>query len=115
MTAACPTSVAYTGAFRPYSRGCMRMPTDEQLRSPLGIIPPDQRPRVALGYGAQNELLVSGLLTGGGDVAQRPAVVDSPMEKGHVVYCVKFVRNDCHAIRSLRRVGNQEEESSGFD
>ena len=61
------------------------VPTDEQLRSPLGIIPPDQRPRVALRYGAQNELLVSGLLSGGGDIAQRPAVVDSPMEKGHVV------------------------------
>jgi hypothetical protein len=59
--------------------------TDEQLRSPLGIIPPDQRPRVALRYGAQNELLVSGLLSGGGDIAQRAAVVDSPMEKGHVV------------------------------
>jgi hypothetical protein len=59
--------------------------TDEQLRSPLGIIPPDQRPRVALRYGAQNELLVSGLLNGGGDIAQRPAVVDSPVEKGHVV------------------------------
>src|SRR5206468_294655 len=37
------------------------LPTDEQLRNPLGIIPPDQRPRVALRYGAQNELLVSGL------------------------------------------------------
>ena len=55
--------------------------TDEQLRSPLGIIPPDQRPRVALRYGAQNELLVSGLLNGGGDIAQRPAVVDAPVEK----------------------------------
>src|ERR1041384_4566367 len=55
--------------------------TDEQLRAPLGITPPDQRPRVALRYGAQNELLVSGLLSGGADIAQRPAVVDSPMER----------------------------------
>jgi hypothetical protein len=61
------------------------IPTEEQMRNPLGIIPPDQRPRVALRYGAQNELLVSGLLNGGGDIAQRPAVVDSPMEKGHAV------------------------------
>jgi zinc carboxypeptidase len=61
------------------------LPTDEQLRSPLGIIPPEERPRVALRYGAQNELLVSGLLSGGGDIAQRAAVVDSPVEKGHVV------------------------------
>jgi hypothetical protein len=61
------------------------LPTDEQLKSPLAIIPPDQRPRVAMRYGAQNELLVSGLLNGGGDIAQRAAVVDSPLEKGHVV------------------------------
>jgi len=61
------------------------LPTDEQLRNPLNIIPPDQRPRVPLRYGAQNELLVSGLLSGGGDIAQRPAVVDSPMGRGHSV------------------------------
>ncbi|HEY9225761.1 MAG TPA: hypothetical protein VIP11_03890, partial [Gemmatimonadaceae bacterium] len=61
------------------------LPTDEQLRNPLSIIPPDQRPRVALRYGAQNELLVSGLLSGGGDIAQRPAVVDSPLGQGHAV------------------------------
>ena len=34
---------------------------------------------------AQNELLVSGLLSGGADIANRPVVVDSPMDKGHVV------------------------------
>jgi Zinc carboxypeptidase len=61
------------------------VPTEEQLRTPLNIIPPDQRPRVALRYGALNELLVSGLLSGGGDIAQRAAVVDAPMQKGHVV------------------------------
>ena len=61
------------------------LPTDEQLRSPLNIIPPEQRPRAVLRYGAQNELLVSGLLNGGNDIAQRAAVVDSPVEKGHVV------------------------------
>ncbi len=59
--------------------------TDEMLRSPLNIIPPDQRPRVALRYSTQSDLLVSGLLNGGGDIAQRAAVVDSPLEKGHVV------------------------------
>ncbi len=59
--------------------------TDEMLRNPLAIIPPDQRPRVALRYSAQNDLLVSGLLNGGGDIAQRAAVVDAPVEKGHVV------------------------------
>ena len=59
--------------------------TDEQLRNPLGIIPPDQRPRVALRFADQRELLASGLLDGGSDVAQRPVVVDVPVGKGHVV------------------------------
>jgi hypothetical protein len=59
--------------------------TDEQLRNPTNIIPPDQRPRVALRFADQRELLVSGLLDGGSDIAQRPVVVDVPMEKGHVV------------------------------
>jgi hypothetical protein len=59
--------------------------TEEQLRTPMNIIPPDQRPRVPLRFAPQNELLVSGLLDGGGDIAQRPVVVDVPMGKGHVV------------------------------
>ena len=61
------------------------VPTEEQMRNPLNIIPPDQRPRVALRFADQNQLLVSGLLQGGGDIAQRPVVVDVPVEKGHVV------------------------------
>jgi len=59
--------------------------TDEQLRNPLNIIPPEQRPRVVLRYADQRELLVSGLLDGGSDIAQRPVVVDVPLERGHVV------------------------------
>jgi hypothetical protein len=59
--------------------------TDEMLRNPVNIIPPDQRPRVVLRYGEQRELLVSGLLEGGGDIAQRAIVVDVPFERGHVV------------------------------
>ncbi|HKG95639.1 MAG TPA: M14 family zinc carboxypeptidase [Gemmatimonadaceae bacterium] len=59
--------------------------TDDMLRNPLNIIPPDQRPRVALRWSDQRDLLVSGLLDGGSDVAQRPVVVDVPFDKGHVV------------------------------
>ncbi len=59
--------------------------TDEQLRNPLGIIPPAQRPRVVLRYGDARDLLVSGLLENGNEIAQRPAVVDVPLDKGHVV------------------------------
>jgi hypothetical protein len=62
------------------------LPTDEQLKNnPPNIIPPEFRPRVALRFDAANTLLVSGLLDGGTDIAQRPVVVDMPVEKGHVV------------------------------
>ena len=59
--------------------------TDEQLRNPLTIIPPDQRPRVVMRFGDARDLLVSGLLSNGGPIAQRPIVVDAPLERGHVV------------------------------
>ena len=59
--------------------------TDDMLRNPVGVIPPDQRPRVAVRFSEQRDLLVSGVLDGGNDIAQRPAVVDAPLEKGHVV------------------------------
>ena len=55
------------------------------LRNPVGVIPPDQRPRVVVRFTDQRDLLVSGLLDGGADIAQRPAVVDAPLEKGHIV------------------------------
>ena len=59
--------------------------SDDQLRNPLSVIPPDQRHRVVLRFAGQRELLVSGLLDGGSDVAERPVVVDVPVQKGHVV------------------------------
>ncbi len=59
--------------------------TDEQLRNPVNVIPPSQRPRVVLRYANANELLVSGLLDGGADLAQHAAVIDAPYGEGHVV------------------------------
>jgi hypothetical protein len=59
--------------------------TDDMLRNPTNLIPPDQRPRVILRFSDQRDLLVSGLLSGGGTIAQRPVVVDVPVERGHVV------------------------------
>jgi hypothetical protein len=59
--------------------------TDEQLRNPVYVIPPAARPRVVLRYADTKDLLVSGLLDGGGDLAQHPAVIDSPYGEGHVV------------------------------
>ena len=62
------------------------LPTEEALRrNPANVIPPQFRPRVAVRFDAQNSLLVSGLLDGGADIAQRPVVVDVPVGKGHVV------------------------------
>jgi hypothetical protein len=59
--------------------------TEDQMRNPLNIIPPAQRPRVALRFSSTGSLLVSGLLDGGGEIAQRPVVVDVPVQQGHIV------------------------------
>jgi hypothetical protein len=59
--------------------------TDEQLRNPVNVIPPAARPRVVLRYSNNNELLVSGLLDNGSELAQRAAVIDASLGQGHVV------------------------------
>jgi hypothetical protein len=59
--------------------------TDEQLRNGINVIPPQFRPRVVLRYADAKDLLVSGLLDGVVEIAQRPAVIDVPMDRGHVV------------------------------
>jgi len=58
---------------------------EEQRRNLVGLIPPNLRPRVILRWGNANELLVSGLLDGGDEIAQHAAVIDSPLERGHVI------------------------------
>jgi hypothetical protein len=59
--------------------------TDEQRRNAIGLIPPNQRPRVVLRYADSRDLFVSGLLDGGDEIAQRPAIIDVPSGNGHVV------------------------------
>jgi hypothetical protein len=59
--------------------------TDEQFRNPVNVIPVAARPRVVLRYANTNELLVSGLLDNGSELAQHAAVIDSPYGAGHVV------------------------------
>ena len=58
---------------------------EEQRRNLIGLIPPALRPRVVLRYADARELLVSGLLDGGDEIAQHATVIDSPLERGHVV------------------------------
>jgi len=59
----------------------------EEFRSQLaGQLPPaNLRPRIVLRFAAERDLLVSGMLAGGSELANRPAVVDIPVGKGHVV------------------------------
>jgi hypothetical protein len=59
--------------------------TDEQLRNGINVIPPPARPRVILRYADSRDLLVSGLVENGGEIAQHAAVIDATLEKGHVV------------------------------
>ncbi|MFN0109997.1 MAG: M14 family zinc carboxypeptidase [Blastocatellia bacterium] len=59
--------------------------TVDMLRNAVGLIPPDARPRIVLRYADARDLLVSGLLEVGAELAQRAAVIDVPVGKGHVV------------------------------
>ena len=58
---------------------------EEQRRNGTNIIPPQFRPRVIARFGDARDLLVSGLLDGGNELAQRPMVIDAPVDKGHVI------------------------------
>lgn len=67
-------------------------PRDEQLteeqRLQIGAfyVPPAQRPRVVLRFVSdEKNLLVSGMLAGGSELANAPAVIDVPVGRGHVV------------------------------
>jgi hypothetical protein len=57
---------------------------DQAYNNPW-VIPENQRPRVILRFADAKRLLVSGLLDGGGEMAQRAAVVDARYGKGHVL------------------------------
>ncbi len=59
--------------------------TDEQLHNNFRVIPPADRARVIFRYADNKDLLISGLVEGGDEIAQRPAVVDVPTGNGHVV------------------------------
>ncbi len=59
--------------------------TDEQKRNGFRVIPAENRARVIFRYADKKDLLISGLLEGGEEIAQHPAVVDVPTGNGHVV------------------------------
>jgi hypothetical protein len=60
----------------------------EELRTQLAgqLPPPEMRPRIVLRFASdEKSLLVSGMLAGGSELAGKPAVIDVPVGKGHVV------------------------------
>jgi hypothetical protein len=59
--------------------------SDEQKRNGIRVIPPANRARVILRYADNKDLLVSGLVEGGDEIAQHPAVLDVPAGRGHVI------------------------------
>jgi hypothetical protein len=46
---------------------------------------PEARPRIVLRFADENDLFVSGMLAGGSELAGKPAVIDAPHGKGHVL------------------------------
>jgi hypothetical protein len=70
---------------RPPGRPGEEQITNEQRASPF-FTPPQFRPRVVMRFVAdEKNLLVSGMLAGGADLANKPAIVDVPVGRGHVV------------------------------
>jgi hypothetical protein len=59
--------------------------TPEQRESPF-YVPAQLRPRVVLRFASdEKNLLISGMLAGANELANRPAIVDVPVGRGHVV------------------------------
>ena len=59
---------------------------DADLRESPFFTPPQLRPRVVLRFANdEKNLLVSGMLAGANELANRPAIVDVPVGRGHVV------------------------------
>jgi hypothetical protein len=84
------------GGERPSGRGSVDDPDIVQGRPPDPVLPtptPDpsqippleMRPRVVLRFAPEKELFVSGMLTGGSELAGKAAVIDVPVGRGHVV------------------------------
>jgi hypothetical protein len=52
---------------------------------PSMVIPENQRPRTIVRFAGADDLLVAGLLDGGSALAERAAVVDARLGKGHTL------------------------------
>jgi hypothetical protein len=70
-----------------------RTPREQELHIPEDVpenarwfLPASEAfPRVVVRFAPEKELVLSGMITGGNEIAEKPAVVDVPHGKGHVV------------------------------
>lgn len=59
---------------------------EQRLQQGAFFTPPAMRPRIVLRFASdEKKLLISGMLAGGSELANAPAVVDVPVGNGHVV------------------------------
>ena len=70
----------------PANRGEEQLTEEQRLQLGAFYVPPAQRPRVVLRFSSdEKNLLLSGMLAGGAELANAPAVIDVPVGRGHVV------------------------------
>ena len=69
------------------SRAERELFVDPDNRDQIGatIPPPRMWPRVVVRWASESSLFVSGMLAGGSELAESPAIIDVPVGKGHVV------------------------------
>jgi hypothetical protein len=60
------------------------MPEDAPWSVEASMPRPEDRPRVVISF-AEKELLLSGMLEGADELSGKPAVIDSPRGKGHII------------------------------
>ena len=85
--------VIQTRAYEEPERPQKRSPHDQELYIPeevrqfgsLLIPPPAEMPRVVLRFAPEKDLVLSGMMVGAKDVAEKPVVIDVPHGKGHVL------------------------------
>jgi hypothetical protein len=71
---------------RPYQEPSRATAPEEIPDAMRAFLPPENMtPRTILRFAPANELLISGMLAGGQELAGKPVIVDVPVGKGHVV------------------------------
>ena len=63
-----------------------KLPAEIQELARDRMPPENLRPRIILRWAAEKDLLVSGMLGGGSELAGKPAVIAAPLGKGHILF-----------------------------